>query len=441
MLETIKKIFRNKDFQKRLFFTLFIIFIVRLLQNFPLPFIDFEALKLKLEHTSQSSGASFFQNLNLFMGGTLERISIGVLGIFPYITASIIMQLLSPAFPRLKKLLKESEEGRQKYQQITRYLTIIISLVQSTFTVKYFTSQENEILILDFLSSSQFLVCSVIIFTTCSIVIMWLGEKISEKGLGSGASIIITISIISSLPQSIAIISENYINGDMDIIRLLLLIGLFIGITFATVLLVEGQRKITLQNTMSVAQRISKTNYLPLKLNYAGVMPIIFASPLLIFLSFILNQLPINSVTSFISLFLSQGTIQYLILYSFLIIVFSFFWVASQFNPLEIADDLKKTNNFIPGYRPGEATVSFLDTTMTRITSLGAIFLVILAIIPIILHSFFKTPFVVSQFFGGTSLLIIVGVILHTTQQVETQFVESSYSIFENKGFLKEGKN
>lgn len=434
MLNAFKNMLKVKELRKKLYYTLALIALVRLIQNIPLPGIDVTKLQNLMQQAADTGGKGLLDTFNLFSGGALSRFAIGVLGIMPYITASIVMQLMTPIIPQLEKLQKESEQGRQKIQQITRYLTIVICIVQGAALAATLQSDQFPGVVL--LPSTFFTIMSVICLTGAALLIMWLGEVITDKGLGQGASLIITISIISSMPQAVGTLYEQFQTGKTDIVKITLLIALFFAITAATVALVEALRKIPLKyaqrNATGKATQI-QTSYLPLKVNHAGVMPIIFAGALMMFPGLAMQKLN----WSFLAPFSAYGEPGYIALFAVLILGFTFFWVATQFNPIQVADDLKNSGGFIPGYRPGESTSEFLNYTMSRITVAGAIFLTIIAIIPMFLNKGLQSSFVVSQFFGGTSLLIMVGVVLQTMQQIEVQMVQNTYEDYVDNSKLR----
>ena len=396
--------------------------------------------KLWFEELGRTSGSAVAQTLNLFSGGALQKLAVGVLGIAPYITASIIMQLMTPIVPKLERLRMEGESGRQQYQQITRYMTIIISIVQGMLLVSTMVNPAALGLggydLVLFENTQLFTISTVIILTGAAIFVMWLGEQISEKGVGNGASIIITISIIASAPQAVSTLIDKYQNGQYDIITITLLLALFILCTVFVVALTEGVRKVPIRYARkSVDGQVgnSEMTYLPLKVNHAGVMPIIFAGAVLTFPPLVFSKIGLG----FLSPYFAFGSQSYVIIYAVLILAFTFFWVATQFNPIKVADDLKRGNGFIPGYRPGEPTSNFLNKTMTKITISGGLALTLVAIIPVLLLNATQTEFVITQFFGGTSLLIIVGVILQTVQQLEVYLVQKNYQNFVEEGRLR----
>ncbi|MCH2206820.1 MAG: preprotein translocase subunit SecY [Lentisphaerales bacterium] len=439
MLSAFKNIFKIKELKSKILYTLAMIAVVRLIQNIPVPGIDLDMLDRAMKDLENSAGGGLLQMFNVFSGGALQNFAIGVLGIMPYITASIILQLMTPVIPQIEKMQKEGVQGRQKYIQLTRYITIVICLVQGFFLAKGMPTllQSKHAIVNN--PGMTFYLTTTILLTAASLLIMWLGEQITDKGLGQGASIIITISVISSMPTAIQQVFGFFQDGDLTLIHMAILLGLFLAATAATVVVVQGVRKIPLKyakRTTGSRGAIEKTSYMPLKVNHAGVMPIIFASALMMFPEMLANYFQLDALSAM----LRFGSIGYTVIYSVMIIVFTFFWVATQFNPIQISDDLNRSGGFIPGIRPGEKTAEFLNNTMTRITYAGSVFLTALAIVPIVLYSNIEVlqgNFMITSFFGGTSLLIMVGVMLQTMQQIEVQLVQHNYEGFVSSGRLR----
>lgn len=439
MLSAFKNILKVEDLRKKVFYTLAIVALVRLVQNIPVPGIDLEQLGLAMEKIKSQSGTGGFVSLiNIFSGGALTKFAIGVLGIMPYITASIVLQLMSPVVPQLEKMKKEGAQGQQKYIQLTRYITIVICLFQGFGLAKGMPMMFPEFnIVVD--PSMSFYLITTIILTASAMLIMWLGEQITDKGLGQGASIVITVSVISSMPQAIMEVWSLIQSNDLTIIHGILIAAIFLAVTAATVMVVQGMRKIPLKyakRTAGSRGAMEKTSFLPLKVNHAGVMPIIFAGPVMMFPALLGQKLGWTTFAAY----LSYGTWTYVFVYAILVIGFTFFWVATQFNPIQIADDLNRQGGFIPGIRPGDPTKEFLNDTMTKITYAGAIFLTLLAISPMVLFSGFEkigSNHLITSFFGGTSLLIMVGVILQIMQQIEVQLVQHNYDGFVSSGRLR----
>ena len=441
-----------KELRTRLLFTALIIILVRVASNIPCPGINPAALERFIKDVTQSSGSEggFVQLIDLFSGGALAHFALGALGIMPYITASIILQLLVPVIPQLERMQREGESGRQKITQYTRYLTILVCIVQGIMVAlamvnpaKLHLPQPVEPLYMG--SAAVFVPVTVLVITCTTMVFTWLGEQITERGIGNGVSLIITINIVSRLPHSVIELVQMAIKGTtpdgstFKSVQLLLLLAMFCIVTAATIMLSQGYRRVPIQMVRKTVgkQMMGGSTYMPLKVNFANVMPIIFAGAIMMLPSFVFNTMAAKSGGFWMTLatFFQQDGIGYTVTYGLLIVIFSFFWVANQFNPLQIADTLKNEGAYIPGISPGQPTADFLDSAMTRVTAGGALFLLVLAIFPMFLYRNFSIPFMVAQFFGGTSLLIMVGVVLDTMSQLESHLTMRHY-----EGFLKSGR-
>ena len=452
MWRAFVNILRVKELRNRLLFTALIIVLVRVASNIPCPGINPAALERFIRDVTQSSGSEggFVQLIDLFSGGALAHFALGALGIMPYITASIILQLLVPVIPQLEKMQREGESGRQKITQYTRYLTILVCVVQGFMVAlamvnpaKLHLPQPAEPLYMG--SAAVFVPVTVLVITCTTMVFTWLGEQITERGIGNGVSLIITINIVSRLPHSVIELVQMAIKGTtpdgstFKSVQLLLLLVMFCVVTAATILLSQGYRRVPIQMVRKTVgkQMMGGSTYMPLKVNFANVMPIIFAGAIMMLPTFIFNTMAAKSGGFWMTLatLFQQDSIGYTVTYGLLIVIFSFFWVANQFNPLQIADNLKKEGAYIPGISPGQPTADFLDSAMTRVTAGGALFLLILAIFPMFLYRNFSIPFMVAQFFGGTSLLIMVGVTLDTMSQLESHLTMRNY-----EGFLRKGR-
>ena len=449
MFSAFVNAFKIKELRDRILFTAGLIVLCRVAANIPCPGIDTANLQQYFETkmTADSAAGQFMGMFDLFSGGALQQFAIGALGIMPYISASIIMQLLTPVLPSLEKLQREGEAGRNKLNQFTRYLTIVICIIQGAMAAVAMSNPERlglpspdpgQALVAN--PGAGFVMMSVCVLTAGTMILVWFGERITEKGIGNGVSIIITINIIERLPQSLMGLYEMLaagVTGNMrfSYVHVLLLLIVFAVITAATVMLTQGQRRIPIQMARSVlGGQGQKSTYIPLKVNFAGVMPIIFAGAILIFPGAILRMIP-SQACQRLSVYFNHDTYTYMVCYGVLIMLFSFFWVANMFNPLQVSDNLKKEGAYIPGIRPGAPTAAFLDFSMTRVTFAGAIFLTALAIFPMLLYKWFQIPYNVASFFGGTSLLIIVGVTIDTLSQLESYLVMKNYD-----GFLKRGR-
>jgi len=412
--------------------------------------VDTKNLKTYFDSFGADSAAGQFMGMfDLFSGGALQQFAIGALGIMPYISASIIMQLLVPVVPSLEKLSREGEVGRGRINQYTRYLTILICIVQGAMAAVAMTTPSNlglpspdPAFPLVTNPGFGFIAMSVCILTAGTMILVWLGERITEHGIGNGVSIIITINIIERLPQALVGLYEMMVSGAtagggrFRPVHLLILLMLFAVVTALTVILTQGQRRIPIQMAKKIvgSKMTGGSTYIPLKVNFSGVMPIIFAGAILIFPGVLLRAIPVQSVQR-MSAYFNHDTYTYMVCYGILILLFSYFWVANMFNPIQVADNLKKEGAYIPGIRPGKPTSDFLDYSMTRVTFAGALYLLALAVLPMLLYKWFRIPYNVASFFGGTSLLIIVGVTIDTLSQMESHLVMKNYD-----GFLKRGR-
>ncbi len=444
--------FKVKELRSRIFFTLGIIVLCRVAASIPCPGVDTHNLSAYFEKVSQDTPAGMFMGMfDLFTGGALQQFAIGALGIMPYISASIIMQLLVPVLPSLEKLKREGEAGHAKITQYTRYLTILICIVQGAMASVAMMNPERlglpaplPGLPLVRGNGALFVVMSLIILTCGTMVLMWLGERITEKGIGNGVSLIITIGIIDRLPKAVVSLYElftrgtNAGGGQFRTVHLLLLLIIFAVVTALTIVLTQGVRKVPIQKARKTFgdNMTGGNTFLPLKVNFPGVMPIIFAGAILIFPPMIFQLIPSDAVRRLAVLF-AHESYSYMVIYGLLILAFSYFWVANMFNPVQISDNLKKESAYIPGIRPGKPTADFLDSTMTRVTFAGAVFLLGLSIFPMLLTKWLSIPYDVASFFGGTSLLIIVGVAIDTLSQMESHLVMKNYDGFLTRGRLR----
>ena len=446
------------ELRRRILFTLAVIVIVRLGAAISTPGVNPAVLQAWFRDAlSKGSGGGVAALFNLFSGGALENCAIFSLGIMPYISASIMLQLLTAVIPKLGRLAKE-DGGRQKIMQITRYATVVLCIVQGYLLALSFQHPEAYQTMLPGITETvtklgiplvadigmMFRIVTVLTLTAGTLFLMWLGDQITERGIGNGISLIITVGIVARLPAALAQAWKTFVpsaetgSSQVNPAILVLMIAFLFIVIAAVIAVTQGVRKITVQYAKRVVGRKmygGQTQYMPLKVNYAGVMPIIFAWALLLFPNTIVSMAFPNSRTArMISDALSHGWPHYVVL-ALMIFFFSYFWVATQFQPSQIADDLKKYGGYIPGVRPGKPTSEFLDFTMTRLTFAGAIFLTMIAILPSLLSQGLNVPAITAQFFGGTSLLIIVGVILDTMRQVETHLIQRHYD-----GFLRKGR-
>lgn len=375
------------------------------------------------------------------------------LGVVPYISASIIMQLVVALWPSLQREVKENaEQGRRKINKMTRLLTVCLAILQSTMFAKYaiqmnfsrpgiITGELLDITMFGF--PWLFFLVFVATMTTGTVFLMWVGEQITEHGIGNGMSLIITVGIVSQLPTAMGMILQQ-LNldsqepGQMNFSTVLVLIGVFVVVTIATILVIQGHRRIPLQYARRVVGRKEVqggSSYIPLKINYAGVIPVIFASSLLMFPAVLVTFIGTGNWFGELASWLSPGSYLYIVMFVALIIFFTYFWTATQFRPDQIASDMKKNGAFIPGIRQGKPTQDYLEATMNRVTLIGAVFLALIAILPTIVGRLLGVPQTISYFFGGTALLILVGVVLDTMKQVESHLLMKRYD-----GFMKRGR-
>lgn len=425
--ETLSNIWKIEELRAKILTTLGFLLLYRLGSFVVLPGVDSLVLQ---DASSNAQGIAAL--INIFAGGAFSRASIFALGIMPYISASIVMQLLGIAVPGIQKMQKEGESGRKKINQYTRLLTILITLAQAP---GYLATQvpANAIINPGFWS---FTLPSIIILMTGTLFVMWIGEKITDKGIGNGISLIIMIGIIAQLPTAFLFEFDSRLDSGGPLMILIEIVFLLL-VTIATILLVQGSRRVPVQFAKKIVgnkQYGGVRQYIPLKINAAGVMPIIFAQALMFVPITIAGFANSETVTGFAAAFADITGFWYNLVFALLIVVFTYFYTAITFPPQQIADDLKKNNGFIPGVKPGKKTAEFLDNIMSRITLPGSVFLAIVAILPAFAMIAGITPNF-AYFFGGTSLLIQVGVVLDTLQQVESHLLNRHYD-----GLMKTGK-
>ena len=429
LIQTIKNIFKIEDLRARLIYTFGIILLYRLGKYVSLPGIDPSQLAgLKSQTSSGIMGL-----LDMFSGGAFSQASVFALGIMPYISASIVVQLLGIVFPYFQKLQKEGESGRRKMNQYTRYLTVAVLILQApTYLVNLNAQLPASAFII---SGTFFTVSSVIILTAGTMFVMWLGEIITDKGIGNGISLIIMIGIVARMPANFIFEAGTRMNGAGGAVALIVEILFLFVIVLGVILLVQGTRRVPVQYARRIIgnkQYGGVRQYIPLKVNAAGVMPIIFAQAIMMLPMIIAGYA--NSGSGFIIAFSDMYGFWYNLVTAILIVVFTYFYTAITVNPVQMAEDMKKNGGFIPGIKPGRRTVEFFDTIMSRITLPGSVFLAIVAILPSIAVKAGVTP-QFAQFFGGTSLLILVGVVLDTLQQIESHLLMRHYD-----GLMKSGR-
>jgi len=447
------------ELRSRIFYTLALLFVARVGAHIPLPGIDPHPLQdfFRQQGGGGASGG-ILALYNMFTGGALLKGALFSLNIMPYISASIIFQLMTAVVPALSRLQQEGDVGRQKITQYTRYATVLICLVQGALLIYslenparlfpgYDPNVYGNIVIV---SRTGFFLTSVVFMTAGTMLLMWLGEQITQRGIGNGVSLLITINILAGVPGAAQATYRMFFRpigagpaGGLGGVPLaILMIALFLAVTVGIIMVVQGQRKIPVQYAKRVVGNKvmgGQSSFLPLKVNYSGVMPVIFAAAILLFPQQILSQLGAAFKSLGFLIEFSQNLLPghwiYYTGYTVLILFFSYFWVSVMFKPIQIADDLKKYGGYIPGVRPGEPTAQFLDFIMTRLTLAGAIFLTVIAVMPNLVEFKLNIPQQVGYFFGGTGMLITVGVILDTMRQIETFLLQRHYD-----GFLKKGR-
>ena len=425
MIGSIGNIAKIPELKRRVIFTLLMLLVYRLGVHVPTPGINTVALKEFFGKYQQT----LFGVIDMFTGGAMENFSVFSLGIMPYISASIILQLLTVVVPHLERLSKEGEAGRKKITQYTRYGTVVLSLIQGLGISIGLANSEGMV----YISKPAFVILSMITLTAGTAFIMWLGEQITERGIGNGISLIIFAGIVARMPAALASTVQLVQTGDMGFLVLLLLLAIMMGVIAVIVFVERGQRRIPVQYAKRVVGRRvygGQSTHLPLKVNTAGVIPPIFASSLIIFPATIAQFLQIPILTS-ITGWLRPGTGVYELFYVALIVFFCYFYTAVTFNPVDVADNMKKYGGYIPGIRPGKKTSQYIDKVLTRLTLGGAIYVSLVCVLPSILIARFNAPF----YFGGTSLLIVVGVALDTLTQIETHMIQRHY-----EGFIRTGR-
>ncbi|MFN8134414.1 MAG: preprotein translocase subunit SecY [Bacteroidales bacterium] len=443
-IQTIKNIYKIDELRKRIGYTLGLILIYRFGSYVTIPGVDPQQL-LALRNQSSSGLLGL---LNMFSGGAFSNASIFALGIMPYISASIVIQLLGMAIPYFQKLQKEGESGRKKINQITRYLTVVITALQAPGYIANLTSQLPATAITPFdpnvtSPSVFFWISSVVVLVSGTMFVMWLGEKITDKGLGNGISLIIMVGIMARLP--FALFSELVARMEQKgggLVLFIVEIAVLVMVVLLCILLVQGTRKIPVQYAKRVVgnkQYGGVRQYIPLKVNAAGVMPIIFAQAIMFLPLTIAGFASSESLQGFAATFTNINGFWYNFTYAILIIVFTYFYTAITVNPNQMAEDMKKNNGFIPGVKPGKKTADFIDSVMSKITFPGSLFLALVAIMPALVRmAGVSTQF--AQFYGGTSLLILVGVVLDTLQQIESHLLMRHYEGLTKSGRIK-GRN
>ncbi len=449
MSNVIGNIFRIKELRSKVLFTLLILVVYRIGAHIPIPGIDVVALKAYFAE-QQAAASGLLNFFDLFSGGALKRFTIFALGIMPYISASIILDLMKVVFPYLENLSKEGAEGQKKLTQLTKYATIGLCFVQS-FGISSWLNGEvarsiNKSLVTN--SGVSFILISIIAMTTGTMILMWLGEIITERGIGNGISLIILAGIVVRMPQAF-VSTMKKIGESGEPIVAIMLVAIFLGVIAASILLTLGARRIPIQYGKKLIAGGTDRNepYIPLKVNASGVIPIIFAMAIIMFPSMLISQIGAkfggeSEILHKIQFWLSPGNYPYMAFYSALIIFFSFFYTVIKVKPDDMAENLKKSGAFIPGIRPGENTASYITGVLSRITLSGSIFLALIALVPDFIIRAWpeQVDQNMAQIFGGTSLLIIVGVALDTLKQIESQLLMRHYDGFVNNGRTRDRK-
>ncbi len=456
-MDKLLTIFKVPELRRKILFTAALLAIYRIGFYVPLPIINQAQLKNWEEQQSSNTAGKLFGTVAMFGGTQIGMSTIFGLGIMPYISASIIFQLLGSVVPSLEAMMKEGESGRKRINEYTRYATVILCAVQSAFWVQYMMSPQMNVVLPDYRGFSNGLVC-VCIMTAGTIFLMWIGEQIDEYGIGNGISLLIMAGILARLPVALKGLWDNSSSklvpetGKYGITTILMLIGLFIAVVVGVIAITESQRRIPTQSAKHVRGRRvfgGAKQFLPLKVNQAGVMPIIFASSLLIFPSFVLGSLakvtaglrseswsPGSLLATFFdetSRAFQRQSYVYTVCYIILIYFFCYFWTAITFNPKDMAENLKDYGSFIPGYRPGRRTADYLEKVMMRITYVGAAFLSLVAVIPQVVQGYFEVDWTVASFLGGTGLLIVISVCLDLVQKIDSHLVMRNYTGLVNR--------
>ncbi len=446
MIATLKRILSIQELKDKIVFTLLMLAVCRIGAYIPVPGIDGRELVKAFQFVT-GGGQNLFQLVDMFTGGAFAHMTVVALGVMPYISASIIMQLVMALVPSFQREIRESsEQGKRKMGRWTRLLTLVLSLFQSALFARHalYMNASTPGIIFDRIAEIQifgvpwlFFMLVMTTMTAGTLLLMWIGEPITEKGIGNGMSMIITLGILSSLPSTVgSVIKQLNLDsqepGQMTFSSLVVLGGAFVTIILGTILVIQGVRKVPLQYARRSGGdgEHSDHAYIPLKINYAGVIPVIFASSLLMFPATIAQFLGRSGLFGEIAAMLSPGSSVYTLIYVLLIVFFTYFWTATQFHPEQIASDMKKNGAFIPGIRQGKPTEEYLEKSMSRLTLVGALFLALIAILPNIVSRVLSVDQTISHFFGGTSLLILIGVVLDTTKQMESHLLMNRYDGF-----------
>jgi len=442
MIASFANCLKIPELRKKILFTLGIIVVYRIGCFIPIPGINGSILAQFFKSVSSSSAGSMFGIMNMFTGGAVEKMTIFALGIMPYISSSIILQLLTAVIPALEKIAKEGQAGHHKINQYTRYGTLILSLVQSYFIALWLESPRtfgglqvvND-------PGWAFRISTVLTLSAGTLFLMWLGEQIQERGIGNGISLVIAAGIISAAPAAgntlVGLMSHSSGQAQLQPLTLLIMVCFLIIVILGITLITQAQRRIPVQYARRIVGRKvygGQTSYIPLKVDTSGVIAIIFAQSIILFPATLASFIPSESFQHFAA-FIQRGHWAYYGIYGLLIVFFCYFYTAIVFNPIEVSENMKKNGGFIPGVRPGTQTAEYLDFVLTRITLAGALFICAIAIMPDWIMASFKVPYLVASFFGGTGVLIMVGVMLDTMKQIESHLLMRHYD-----GFMRSGQ-
>lgn len=442
MLSAFANCFKIPDLKQKILVTLGIIALYRVGCYIPTPGVNGAVLTAYFQKLNSAGAGTIFGMMNMFSGGAIEKMTVFGLGIMPYISSSIIMQLLTAVIPALEKLAKEGQAGYHKINQYTRYGTLGLAVVQSFFIALWLEKQAFDGIAVVSNPGWGFRFVTVATLACGTLLIMWLGEQIQERGIGNGISLIITAGIISAAPQAMRTLSllmsaHTVGAAQLQPLTLVIMVGFLVGVIIAITLITQAQRKIPVQYARRIVGRKvygGQSTYIPLKVDTSGVIAIIFAQSIILFPATLASFIPSQGFQTFAAM-ISRGGFLYYFFYGLLIIFFCYFYTAIVFNPVDVAENMKKHGGFIPGVRPGVQTADYLDFVLTRITLAGAVFICLIATMPDAIMASFKVPYLVASFFGGTGILIIVGVMLDTMKQIESHLLMRHYD-----GFMKSGQ-
>lgn len=447
MISAFANCFKIPELKKKILFTLAIIAAYRVGCYIPTPGVNGAVLGEYFQKMTSAASGSIFSVMNMFSGGALEKATVFALGIMPYISSSIIMQLLTAVIPALEKLAKEGQAGYHKINQYTRYGTLVLAVVQSFFISLWLEDRTGTVFGgLQVVNNPgwTFRIVTVLTLASGTLLLMWMGEQIQERGIGNGISLIITAGIISAAPSAVQnlvqLMSPSAGGGSqLQPLTLLIMVCFLVGVVVSITLITQAQRKIPVQYARRIVGRKvygGQNTYIPLKVDTSGVIAIIFAQSIILFPATLASFIPNEGFQSIAGIF-TRGSAWYYMLYGMLIVFFCYFYTAIVFNPVDVAENMKKHGGFVPGVRPGTQTADYLDFVMTRITLAGALFIMCIAVMPDAIMASFRVPYLVASFFGGTGVLITVGVMLDTMKQIESHLVMRHYDGFMKSGHIK----